>query len=334
MVTIKDIAQMAGVSAMTVSNVIHNRSAKMSDETRSKIKSLLEEHNYKPNTFARTLVSGTSKLLGLIIPDAANPYYAGLIRAVEEAANLRGYGVFLCHTRDSETMERQYVNALIENSVDGLIIAGSSISGTEFYNDLAQAQFPVVMMDRMIHEEDSIYGLIADDYTGSRLAVEHLANLGHSKIGCITGPTTAHGYAERIRGYIDQMRNCGLSDREKWIRTERNDIRAGYEAAEQLLADDVTAIYACSDILAYGVYRFAKEQGLVIPDSLSVIGFGDIPFSNIISPGLTSISQPVSEMGQQAAQLLLDLIDQTNTPQKLSQQLSALKIRESTSRNL
>ncbi|AOZ92904.1 substrate-binding domain-containing protein [Paenibacillus crassostreae] len=330
MVTIKDIAKMAGVSAMTVSNVIHNRETKTSEMTRNTILELIHKHNYKPNMFARNLVIGKSKIIGLLIPNVSNPFYSTLIRVVEDAANQAGYGVFLCNTHNNMGLELNYIRIMKENCVDGLIVASSTINNTDYYNTLARESFPVVIMDRLIRDEEDVYSVISDDFKGSYTAVQHLIEKGHRRIGCIVGTLTTLNSSERLRGYNEAMLDQKLPIESSWVHTGNDSLEMGATATDVLLKSKVTAIMTCNDILAYGVYRKASELKLHIPLDLSVIGFSDISFSEIITPPLTTVRLPILEMGIQATELLFGLLDHKTWNQKTFSYQTNFIIREST----
>ena len=322
---------MAGVSAMTVSNVIHNKKTKTSEETRELIHQLIQKNNYKPNAFARNLVTGKSNIIGLMIPDVSNPFFSCLIQVVEDAANKSGYSVLLCNTHDDAETEQNYIDVLLENGIDGMIVASSAIADTNYLNELARGSFPVVTMDRLVQEEDDIHGVVVDDFKGSYDAVNHLIELGHRKIGCITGSLSSFSCAERLRGYQEAMKHNGLPIEQDWIYSGKFTMQTGIIGAEKLLKHQVTAIMACGDILAYGVYRKAAELNLEIPKDLSVVGFDDLPFSDIITPPLTTVKQPILEMSNQITQLLFDLLGNKKVEAKLFTYPTKLIMRESTS---
>ncbi|AAM23502.1 LacI family transcriptional regulator [Caldanaerobacter subterraneus subsp. tengcongensis MB4] len=330
-VTIKDIARLANVSVTTVSRVINNKPEGVSEETRQKILKLVKELGYQPNAIARGLVTKKTKTIGLIIPDISNPFFPDIARGVEDSAHIYGYNVFLCNTDDNLEKESEYIRALKEKYVDGIIFTSSSIPKHEHIIELVESGIPVVIMDRRVDSEN-IYGVFLDNYEGGYIATKHLIDLGHEKIGCITGPLYTKSAKERLEGYKKALLDSGIKIDEKLIFEGDYKINGGIIGAERLLKDnkDMSAIFACNDLMAYGAYKTIRSFGYKIPDDISVVGFDDIQLSQILEPQLSTIKQPAYDMGLTAARMLIKLIEGKKLKKKIINFRPQLVIRQST----
>ncbi|TCO68655.1 LacI family DNA-binding transcriptional regulator [Caldanaerobacter subterraneus] len=330
-VTIKDIARLANVSVTTVSRVINNKPEGVSEETRQKILKLVKELGYQPNAIARGLVTKKTKTIGLIIPDISNPFFPDIARGVEDSAHIYGYNVFLCNTDDNLEKESEYIRALKEKYVDGIIFTSSVPSDYQHIMELVRDGVPIVMMDRRMESEE-IYGVFIDNYEGGYLATKHLIDLGHRKIGCITGPLKVKNARERLEGYKRALLDNGIEVDERLIFEGDYKINSGIIGTEKLLNDnkDITAIFACNDLMAYGAYKTIRSYGYKIPDDISVVGFDDILLSQIMEPQLTTIRQPAYDMGLTAARMLIKLIEGKKVSKKIIIFKPQLVIRQST----
>jgi len=328
-VTIKDIAKLANVSITTVSRVINNKTEGVSEETRNRILQLVKELGYQPNAIARGLVTKKTKTVGLIIPDISNPFFPDIARGEEDSAHIYGYNVFLCNTDDNLEKESEYINALKEKYVDGIIFTSSSIPKHEHITDLIKSGIPVVIMDRRIDSED-IYGVFLDNYEGGYIATKYLIDLGHKRIGCITGPLYISNAIERLEGYKRALVDNEIEVDNRLIFEGDYKINSGIIGAEKLLEHEVTAIFASNDLMAYGAYKAIRSYGYKIPDDISVVGFDDIQLSQILEPQLTTIRQPAYDMGLAAARMLIKLVEGKKLKKKIINFRPQLIIRQST----
>ena len=312
MSTIKDVANSAGVSVATVSHVI-NGTRFVSDLTRAKVRTAMEKLNYQPNAVARSLRKKESKIIGLIIPDNTNPYFAEMAWSIEIASKEKGYSVILCNSDDDLNNESSYLEVLLKNQVDGIIIVAAGKSSANFQK-LLERKIPVVMVDRDSPNIKTDSVQINNGKYGE-IATEHLISLGHKNIACITGPRNVSPSFDRVDGYKRALVNNNIAVREDYI--IRGDFKphGGFLAGCELMELKVrpSAIFACNDLMAYGVMHAAAEKGLKVPDDLSVIGFDDIYLSTFINPPLTTIKQPRIEMGEEA---VLSLINRIKNPDR------------------
>jgi LacI family transcriptional regulator len=318
MKTISEVAKKAGVSPTTVSHVINNTRF-VSDEKRERVERAIEEMEYHPNALARSLRSGETHTIGLVLPDSANPFFAEVGRSIEGAAFNVGYSVILCNTENNLEKERKYIERLAEKQVDGMIFVGAG-EDYDSYKKLLDMKIRVVAMDRD-YPDLKMDVVISDNLQGGKLATQHLIGLGHKRIGCITGPSKVNLSAQRVTGYIQSLEEASLVIDQNLIISGDFHPESGQAAAYQLLAmqDAPTAIFACNDMMAIGVLRAGMELGRRIPQDLALVGYDDIELASYTTPPLTTIQQPKKEMGITALKYLLERIHaEQSAPQRAS----------------
>ncbi|KVE33929.1 LacI family DNA-binding transcriptional regulator [Burkholderia sp. TSV86] len=306
MATIKDVAAIAGVSFTTVSHVVNN-SRPVSADVRAKVEQAIRELNYVPSAVARSLKARSTATIGLVVPNSTNPYFAELARGIEDQCAMSGYCVFLCNSDDDPQKQRNYLRVLQEKRIDGLIIASAGDDAV-LAQTLADTREPLVVVDR------NIEGLSADlvqiDHErGAYLATRHLLELGHAKIGCITGAVSTAVSAMRVHGFIRAMAEHGIEIMPGAIAESDFSCIGGYHAAARLF-DTVhpSAIFAGNDLMALGALRAAAERGIAVPAGCSIIGFDDIELSRYTYPALSTVGQSVRALGEMAAQTLIERI--------------------------
>ncbi|MBA1363934.1 LacI family DNA-binding transcriptional regulator [Burkholderia gladioli] len=330
MATIKDVAAMAGVSFTTVSHVVNN-SRPVSADVRAKVERAIVQLNYVPSAVARSLKARSTATIGLVVPNSTNPYFAELARGIEDQCAARGYCVFFCNSDDDPIKQRNYLRVLQEKRIDGLIIASAG-EDTVLAQTLADSREPLVIVDR------NIEGLSADlvqiDHErGAYLATRHLIELGHSRIGCITGPVDTAVSAMRVHGFIRAMAERGIDIIPGAIAESDFSCLGGYRAAAELIdALHPSAIFAGNDLMGIGALRAAAERGLRVPTDCSIIGFDDIEMSSYTYPALSTVGQSVRALGEIAAQTLIERISAgASAPAKRRRVVSPrLVLREST----
>ncbi len=328
-----DVARMAGVSSATVSYVVNNGPRPVSPETRARVLDAIDKLGYRPNAVARNLRRQRTTTLGLILPDAQNPFFAEVARGIESVALEHGYVVIQCHSDFSAARELQFVETLYGERIAGVLwFPTSGDAGPA--NRLAEYRVPLVVIDRLgpgIHAPS----VVADNFHGAYLATRHLIDLGHRRIGCIARPSDLSHSEQRIRGYLQALQDGGIAPDEDLIVRSGYRPEAGRVAALELLrrSPAPTAIFAYNDFMAIGALRAAYERRLRVPEDLAVVGFDNIPQAALTCPALTTVSQAKTELGRQAARLLLDMID-GRTPETNQIVLGVeLVIRESTVKN-
>ena len=313
MPTMKDVAQAAAVSVTTVSHVV-NETRYVSEELRERVLQAMDKLNYHPNTLARSLRQGISHTIGLIVPDNANPFFAEIARVIETRGFENGYSCILCNSDSQLEKELTYVSMLVAKQVDGIVFIGAS-SHSEQIALLTEQAVPVVVADRQLLDSD-VDLVLVDNYRGGHLATEHLISQGHRRIGCVTGPSDTTPSADRVHGYMDALAAAGLPVDNTLI--VKGDFRysTGATGASQLLdlTEPPTAIFACNDAMAIACMAVVRERGLAIPDDISIIGFDDVPQAAFTSPPLTTVAQPIEEIGKVATDLLIERMSGSTRP--------------------
>ncbi len=330
-VTLQDVAEQAGVSRQTVSRVINNKDG-VADETRARIQATIDSMGYRPNLAARGLTQQRTHIVGLVIPYSPqylfnDPHLLKQMSAVDQMLGLRDYTLLLTtavsdgSVSGARRQERSAFQRLIETGyVDGVIVCETPHS-SEGIALLKQHKYHWVILGYYRGEENDAYAVHADDRGGARQAIMHLLSLGHRRIGIISGPE------QSIRAVDERLIGCRIALEEHRLELDpvlvtHGDftVESGAQAAAQLMQGDLppTAIFALNDRMAVGALQYVQAQGRRVPQDLSIVGFDDVPISQMCTPGLTTIRQPAQEMGKQAARLLFDLIeDQSVLPQSV-----------------
>lgn len=333
MVTIKDVAKKAGVSPSTVSRALSGN-ASVKESTKQKILEAAKLLNYRPNLLAQGLKEGKTKTIGLIIPNIRNPIYPALARGVEDTAKKFGYSVVLCNTDEDVKAEKEYIQKLRKRWVDGLLIAPAA-KETEHIVELQKEGFPMVIIVRNV--DFLANAVIIDNFRAAYDAVSFLIKTGHQRIAIIKGNQQLALYRERFRGYKQALLDAGLPVHEELITGDESDSVQwsldGYNAVYSLFAQNIKfdAVFATTDLRAIGAIRAIKDHGYKVPEDISVIGFDNLEFSSLIDPPLSTVSQPLYDIGVRAVNKLLALIN-TETMQEPTVEImsSELIIRRST----
>lgn len=336
MTTIKDIARVAGVSVTTVSRALNGYSD-VNEKTRQKIAAVARELNYSPNTLARGLVMQKSKTIGLLVSGISREsvkdnFTFEVLCGVNERASTLGYDLILFNTNTMMQREKTYTQLCRERRVDGAIIQG--IKKEDLYlKEVVESDIPCVLVDIPVHS-NSVGYVTTDNALGAKKAVEHLAGLGHQHIGMINGHEDAFVSQERLNGYREALKECGLSFRSEWVVSGNFEEKKAEKAACELLNryKEVTAIFCASDLMALGALKACKELGLDVPKDISIVGYDNIVLASYSSPNLTTVGQEVYQIGYEAADLLIEMLEgkETNMERYLD---TKLIIRESTAKN-
>ena len=310
-VTIQDVAARAGVSAMTVSRVINNR-ASVASATRQRVEQAIDDLGYVPNALARGLLQGRTRTVALIVGDISNPFFTQVARGVEDVAQRNGYAVILGNSDESTDKERMYVNAMLSNRIDGLILAPAGSESRKTLDFLDRRGTKVVLIDRDVEgvKTDTVVG---DSAGGARMLGEHLIRLGHRRIALVTGPLEISTARERLRGYEEALRTRGIELERSLVVESDYKRQGGRQAAHALLALPLeqrpTAVLAGNNFLAVGVIEALREAGRSVPEEIAVVCFDDLELSSALNPFLTVAAQPARTFGTIAAQFLLERID-------------------------
>lgn len=325
----RDVAERADVSVTTVSHVV-NETRHVSDELRGRVQEAMDALGYRPNRLARSLRCGETHTIGVIVPDISNPFFAEVARGIEDTSFARKYSVILCNSDGDLEKELFYTSVLTSKQVDGILFVAAGMS-TGRIRKLQEERIPVVVVDREIPDV-SVDEVLIDNVRGGGAVTRHMIELGHRRIGCITGPSDLTPSAERVTGYCRALQEADLPVDEEIVL--RGDFRyeGGYHAGRQLLerADPPTAVFACNDLMAVGILRAAREMGYRVPADLSVAGFDDVRLASFASPALTTVAQPKYDMGVLATELLLGRMEDHDRPPRHRLLETRLIVRRST----
>ncbi len=313
MATMKDVAQRAGLGMGTVSRVL-NGSGYVSEEARQKVLDAVRDLNYVPNAQARAMMTRRTMTLGVAFPDLTNPYFPGMVRGIEDEARRNGYTVILLETDWQPANERQAIDILRRQSVDGTILVDVTLSDL-LTNVLMAANVPVVLIGRGVERQD-VSHITVNNYKGATEAMQWMFSRGHRRIGFLAGPEHAASAKQRLRAYLDVMGwEAILADelalhRELPIVQTDYSFEKGREATEQLLQEhpDLTCIFGVNDLTALGALSYLTAQGIAVPEKVAVVGFDDILMASLVHPPLTTMHQPVYDMGLAGARLLIERI--------------------------
>lgn len=310
MATMKDIARLAQVSTSTVSHVI-NGSRFVSDEIREKIMRIVVELNYTPSYIARSLKVKATKTIGLLVTATNNPFFSEVMAGVEQYCQKNQYNLIIATTGGDAKRLQQNLQTLIHKQVDGvLLMCGDS----RFQADMElTVSLPLVVMDWWFTELNADKILDNSEH-GGYLATKSMVDAGHQKIGIITGNLRKSVAKNRLQGYKKALSEANIVLNPDWIVESHFDFEGGIVGAQKLLAlsDRPTAIFCCSDTIAIGAYQAIQNQGLRIPQDISIMGYDDIELARYLFPSLSTISQPKAELGKLAVETLLQRIQEPN----------------------
>lgn len=314
MATIKDVARRAGVAVSTAS-VALSRSAPVSDEVIAKVEAAVKEIGYVPHGGARSLRMGRSRLIGLILPDVANPHFAKVAKVVESACLAAGYMVAVYSTSEDDDRERQILTMMRMQRVEGLIIIPTRSDAAHGARIVKQIHVPTILLDSFV--DGLPYDVVKlDNVESGRLATEYLIGLGHTRIGATKGREHVATGADRLRGYFEAHEAHGLQIDESLVVEGRFDQSVAHDnmMRRMLQPDPPTAIFALSNMMTLGVLMALKELGLSVPGDVSVVGIDDLDFAQIMNPPPTVVAAPVLEMAKASIAALLDEIDRKTPP--------------------
>lgn len=304
MPTIRDVSKLAGVSVATVSRVL-NRSGYVHEETERKVLKAIKELNYTPNFVARSLTNKKTGTIGLMVPDITNPFFPELARAVEDVMQQYGYTTILGNSDENPQKEKQYIQLLKQKYIDGVILASTALTAEEVHT----FKVPVVVLDRVVLS-DNIPMVTSKNREGAREATRFLLKQGCRKIAHLRGPVQLRIADERCHGYLDVVEKL------EWfhpglIVASNYDMRQAMQATLELLKKhpDIDGIFAGNDIIAIGAMRAVQMLGISIPEEMAIIGYDGITMGEIVYPELTTMAQPIYEMGALAARMLIKMIE-------------------------
>lgn len=310
MPTLEDVAREAGVSVSTVSRVF-NKPEKVHPETRTQVKNAVDTIGYQPSRVARRLrlENGQASLIGLVIPDIQNPFFADVVRGVEDVAQSHKYALIISNSDEDPDKQRLAVDTLKTEDVDGVIVPPVSRDDPEVKR-LVQSDIAVVCVDRRI-DDVRVDTILSDNQKGAYEAVTHLIELGHERIGFIGGVPYISTLTERRQGYEQALRDHGLHVDEALIKEGTSRSERGRHFTKELLALDrpPTALFTGNNLTTLGALSTLNTQGIKVPEEMALVGYDDVPWAMALNPPPTVMTQPGYEMGSRAAELLFERLD-------------------------
>lgn len=305
MANIKDVAERSGVTVTTVSRVLNNRGY-ISEATRQKVYKAMEELNYQPNEIARALLKRKSNLIGLIIPNVSHPFFAELTNYIEYYAHKNGYKILLCNSYQDSKKEKDYIDMLKRNQVDGIIMGSHTLETSEYLN----LSLPIVAVDRFLSKD--IPCISSDNYNGGALATKLLIEKGCRKIAHISGSLSLNTPAnQRYKAFVDVAKENNIP----YVVTETTLNSFHKEEYERIIYNlfkehsDIDGIFASSDLIAACIIKVANSLEKSIPENLKVVGYDDISIASLIVPPITTIRQPIEEIGKLAVEAIINQLN-------------------------
>jgi len=310
MATLSDVAAVAGVSPTAVSRYLNNR-IELPLATRERINAAIAKLDYRPNLMAKRLSTGKTEAISLVTPEISNPFFAELAAAIEAEAQSQGYAVYISSTGGDRKREIDAIKRLHDQHVDGLIMMTNQPDDGTLAKLLNQHDH-VVLLDEDIPGV-SVPRVFVENEQGAYLGTRHMIEAGHRDIALISGPGELMSVRERLAGFVRAMTEASLPVHPDWVLLGEYSRAFGHVAVQHLLTGPArpSAILACSDYLALGVLLGLQQAGLSVPRDMSLVGFDDMPFAELVNPPLTTIRQPIAEMGRIAFELLFALLNKT-----------------------
>ncbi|WP_312644176.1 LacI family DNA-binding transcriptional regulator [Hydrogenoanaerobacterium sp.] len=303
--TMKDIANYTGLGLATISKYFNG--GNVLEKNRVAIEQAIKELNFTVNEFARGLKTSKSKTVGVIIPELSNIFVTTIITIIEDILRKKGYGVIVCDCRTDEALERESVQFLVNKMVDGIINMPVCKDGEHLEPALAK-NIPVVLIDRMISNlKESVDAVVVDNVSASEKATAHLIENGHQRIGIVIGPRGVFTSQQRLLGYNQAFIKNGLIPDGELVEYSDYTVQGGYESIKLMLAchRDLTAVFVTNYEMTLGAIIAINELGIKLPQELSIIGFDNMQLSQVVKPKLTIITQPLEEIGEQVAEVML-----------------------------
>lgn len=327
-VTIRDLAEAAGVSVTTVSQILNGKGERFSIDTRTRVHQLQEEMGYVPDFNARNLIMRSAQTIGVIVPNLGNPFFSMFIKGVQSTSRERHFIPLIFGANYDEDLEGYYLQELIKRAVDGLIIASSSITVDAIDNILKKNGIPYLLIDQ--NGGPSLDSVRINDQRGGQIAAEHLLTLGHKKIAVVMPEDPTDNLIVRLDGFKHTLAAAGVTLKSEDTIISPMTKLGGYQATAAVVKQAPTAVFAVNDEMALGLIRGLHEQGICVPEDVSVLGYDDIDLDDYVVPKLTTVHQPVVTMGEQATTLLINRIQKRQLDPQTVELPVELKEREST----
>lgn len=329
-VTIRDIARLAGVSVTTVSQILNGKGERFSKKTQDKIFKLRDDYGYVPDFNARSLIlRQSSSMIGVLVPNISSPFFGTFVEGVQRVAQHERMIPLIFSANRNVELEQNYLSQMLERSIDGLIIASATMTTDTVDKIIGARDVPYILFDQNYAQEGT--RVLTDDYHGGELAAQYLADLGHKKIALLAPNEPSENFTQRLTGF----RDCLLKNQVDFdlahnvIKTPLSR-QGGYDAAPAIIKAGVTAVFAGNDDMAIGLMRGLSERGIKVPDQVSVMGYDDVYLDEYVSPQLTTIRQPILDLGVGAAKMLLNKIHSDQQQEQIQRFPVELIVRQST----
>ncbi len=317
MATIKDVARLAGVSPSTISKYINGGHVR--EENVEVIRAAIQSLDYRVNPFARHLKTQKSRSIGVLLPDMTAPFYGTVVMSMDKLLRENGYHTLISCYGSNHGLERDNLQFLIDNGIDGLIYAPEDLSAEEVLELTSSSAIPMVQIDRLIPglESDAV---LVDNTTAVYQAVAALAGRGHRRIAIITGPKSVLSAKERLVGYLRALSDRGILYNDELVISGQNEFATGYQGFETLmsLSEPPTAVFTTNYNITIGLVTAAREQGMQIPDELDIFGFDSMEICTMMKPPLPVVHQPEQEIGQTAASYLIERLSGYDGPPRVT----------------
>ena len=322
-ITIEDVAQAAGVSRQTVSRAINDK-GEISEETKARVMKAVDDLGYKPNRLAQSMVTQRTFSVGLVLGNITNPFFPEVTRGVQDEGRAHDYNVFLCNTDDKADIELQMLRSLAAQGVDGIILFSHQASDVDL-RAFADSYRPIVLINRYI-EHPNVSIMMVDNFHGGELAAEYFVEQNHQQIGVLTSDLPSLSQVRRIQGFKQRLEAFGLKLPNDQIAAASADLDGGYAAAHQLLEKHpgITAVFTYNDLMGLGAIRACSELGKAIPEEIAIIGFDDISLSKMMTPALSTVHVDKHEIGKEAMNRMISMIEAPNNifpPQQIEVEL-------------
>lgn len=329
-VTIRDIANMAGVSVTTVSQVLNGKGKRFSKSTREKILKLRDQYQYVPDFHARSLIMKEGvNTIGVLVPNVSEPFFGTFVEGVQQVARQEKLIPLIFSANRDPKLEKEYLEQMVERSIDGLIIASARMT-TEMINQaLISRNIPYILFDRNYDQKGA--RVQTDDYHGGQLAAQHLVELGHRKLLYLGVNNITENFKQRLAGFKSVLQANGrqFSEKKNVLQTDLSR-EGGYKAAKAVAQSGATAVFTANDDIAMGLLRGLRELNVRVPEDISVVGYDDIALDEYVYPQLTTIHQPIFDLGVGATKILLDRIKHQHEDEQVEKFPVRLIRREST----
>ncbi|MCR9386197.1 LacI family DNA-binding transcriptional regulator [Vibrio metoecus] len=330
MATINDVCKLAGVSKATVSRVL-NETGQVKAQTREVVLAAMQQLGYQPNSLAQALATNTTNSIGLVLPHFESSYFGSILFEAEQGAQQAGKKLLVVNSKNSEQGEKEAVATLAAQRCDAILLYSRHLSEVQLLELQQQYSPPLVILNRRLHHPQ-LHSFGLDQTQIAQLAMQHLLNLGHRDIACITSPLVSETGKIRYQVYLQALHEQGIEPDLAWTVEGDNTLLGGYQAMQQLLQQRIsmTAVFACNDDMALGAMRAMHEHGIHVPKQVSLIGIDNEPAAAFAIPSLSSVSLPIGELTQQAISLAIEIANKK--PQDAQHRLyqGCLIAREST----